>query len=29
MADTMTTEPTIEEMWKYVYADPSTNPEKM
>ncbi len=22
-------EPTVEEMWKYIYADPSTNPEKM
>ncbi len=21
--------PTVEEMWKYVYSDPSTNPEKM
>ena len=21
--------PTVEEMWKYVYADPATNPEKM
>ncbi len=22
-------QPTVEDMWKYVYADPSTNPEKM